>query len=197
MGAQQYDLCSGVRGLGNLPGNKLQLWHRLPHHRWNHRYHLAFQCGHGFSNSQWAELDLSASAYVNSVTITWGTPYAISFQIQYWPTTNWPPPLSDNSSNKWVTIGTYAGSGGTQGVVFTGVTAQYFRILMTASSGGVTGAYSIAEAVLYNSGIQVSVNGPGTNPVTQTQVEVSSTDPASYMNYTTNPPGSTRISSPS
>ena len=148
-----------------------------------------------FPNSQWAELDLSASAYVNAVTITWGTPYATSFQIQYWPSAGWPPPLSDNTSNKWVTIGTFGGAGGTQGVVFPGVTAQYFRILMTASSAGVSGAYAVAEATLYNSGTQVSVNGSGTNPVTQTQVEVSGTDPASYMNYTTNPPGSTDFES--
>ncbi len=134
-----------------------------------------------FSNQQWAELDLSGPALVNAVTIVWGTPYAASFQIQYWPTNGYPP-LDDNSSNKWNTISTVAGTGGTQGVVFTGVTAQYFRVLMTASSAGAGGAYAIAEVTLYDGGTQVSVNNPSAN--VQTQVEVSSMDPASTQSTT-------------
>ncbi|HJT23552.1 MAG TPA: hypothetical protein VJ873_03195, partial [bacterium] len=149
-------------------------------------------------NGQWAELNLSANATVNSVTIVWGAPYATSFQFQYWPTNGWPPPLSDNSSNKWkpVTVAgstTITGTSGTQGVTFAAVNAQYFRILLTASSAGVSGAYSIAEATLYNSGTQVSVNQ--NNSTNQTQVEVSSTDPSGTLNYTTNPPGSTDFGS--
>ncbi len=132
-----------------------------------------------FPNQQWAELDLSASALVNAITIVWGTPYATSFQVQYWPSTGWPPPLTDNSSNKWIatSAGTVTGTGGTQGVAFTGVTAQYFRILLTASSAGAGGAYAIAEAKLYDGATQISVNNPSGS--VQTQVEVSSMDPAS------------------
>ncbi len=146
-----------------------------------------------FPNSQWAELDLTATALVNAVTIVWGTPYATSFQIQRWPSSGWPPPLSDNSSNKWITVGTYAGTGGTQGVTFTSASAQYWRVLMTASSAGVSGAYSIGEVTLYNGATKVSSNT--TTPSAQTQVEVSSTDPASSKNYTTAPPGSTDFAS--
>ena len=152
-----------------------------------------------FPNSQWAELDLTATALVNAVTIVWGNaatvtlPYATSFQIQRWPSTGWPPPLNDNSSNKWITVGTFAGTGGTQGVTFSSVTAQYWRVLMTASSAGVSGAYSIAEVRLYNGATTVSSNS-ATSSV-QTQVEVSSTDPSSSKNYTTNPPYSTDFDS--
>ena len=137
-----------------------------------------------FPNQQWAELNLTTAAYVNAVTLAWGTPYATSFQVQYWPSSGWPPPLSDNSSNQWITTsaGTITGAGGTQGVVFTGVTAQYFRVFMTASSAGAGGAYSIAEAKLYNGGTQVSVDNAAST--VQTQVEVSSTDPASSQSTT-------------
>ncbi len=134
-----------------------------------------------FPNQQWAELDLSGPAFVSAVTITWGTPYASAFQIQYWPI-NGDYPLDDNSSNQWITISTVTGTGGTQGVNFTGVTAQFFRVLMTASSAGAGGAYAIAEATLYGAGTQVSVNNSsGSN---QTQVEVSSMDPASTQSTT-------------
>jgi hypothetical protein len=138
-----------------------------------------------FPNGQWAQLDLTATALVNAVTIVWGTPYATSFQIQRWPSAGWPPPLSDNSSNKWITVGTFTGTGGTQGVTFASASAQYWRVLMTVSSAS---AYSIAEVTLYNGAAKVSSNTATSS--TQTQVEVSSTDPASTKNYTTGPPGS-------
>ncbi len=136
-----------------------------------------------FPNSQWAELDLSSSMTVNAVTIVWGNavsatlPYAVSFQVQSWPTTVGGPPLYNNSPNKWVTVGNFTGTGGTQGVTFPGVMAQYWRILMTASSAGVSGAYSIAEVKLYNGASQVSSNSAAAT--VQTQAEVSSTDSAS------------------
>src|SRR5581483_4777663 len=76
-----------------------------------------------FPNGQWAELDLSATALVNAITIVWGTPYATSFKIQYWPSAGWPPPLSDSSSGKWITISVVSvrRSSGPQGISFTGV----------------------------------------------------------------------------
>ena len=147
-----------------------------------------------FSNHQWAELDLSSSAPVNAITIAWGTPYATSFQVQYWPYTGYPPPYSSGrAESTWITAGTFSGSGGTQGFGFPAATAQYWRILMTASSAGAGGAYAIAEATLYNGSTQVSVNNAAST--VQTQAEVSSTDPANSPNYTTSPPGSTDFGS--
>ncbi len=148
-----------------------------------------------FPDKQWVEFDLPSSSTVNSVTLVWGTPYAASFKVQYWALTGWPPPYQSSPESNWITTssGTVAGSGGTQGITFTGVAAQYFRVLMTASSAGVSGAYALAEARLYNGASQVSVNNPSST--VQTQVEVSSTDPAGTLQYTTNPPGSTDFES--
>ena len=147
-----------------------------------------------FPNHQWVQLDLSSTATANALTIVWGTPFAATFQVQAWPFTGWPPPLqSGYSETNWNTVGTYSGTGGTQGVTFPGTTAQYWRILMTASSAGVSGAYAVAEATLYNGATQVTANNAAST--VQTQAEVSTTDPASTLLYTTNPPGSTDFES--
>ena len=147
-----------------------------------------------FPNHQWVQLDLASSSTANALTLVWGTPYAASFQVQTWPFTNWPPPLqSGYSEANWNTVGTFSGTGGTQGVTFAGATAQYWRILMTSSSAGVSGAYAIREATLYNGASQVTVNNAAST--IQTQAEVSTTDPASTLLYVTNPPGSTDFES--
>ena len=149
-----------------------------------------------FPNHQWVILDLGGGTNFNAVSIVWGSPYATSFQVQYWPSTGWPPPLSDNSSNNWITTssGTVAGTSGTQVVNFTTVTGEeYVQILMTASSAGAGGAYSIDEVYILNGGTVVSNNTSTAS--NQTQVQVSSTDPASSLSYTTNPPGSTDFAS--
>jgi hypothetical protein len=154
-----------------------------------------------FPNHQWAELDLPSAATVNAVTLVWGNavssayPYPVSFVIQYTYNTGYPPPYQSSPESLWVntTAATITGTGGTQGVTFPAVSSQYFRILMTASSAGAGGGYSIAEATLYNGGTQVSVNNAAST--VQTQVEVSSTDPASSLNYYTSPPGSTDFES--
>jgi hypothetical protein len=148
-----------------------------------------------FPNNQWVILDLGAGKTFSGVSIVWGTPYATTFQVQYWPTTGWPPPLSDNSSNKWITTsaGTVTSTGGTQTVNFTALSAEYVQLHLTASSAGAGGAYSIKQVYVLDGASVVSNNT--SNATSQTQVEVSSTDPASSLNYTTNPPGSTDFES--
>ena len=148
-----------------------------------------------FPNNQWVILDLGGATAFNSVSIVWGTPYAATFQVQYWPTTGWPPPLNDNSSNKWITtsVGTVTGTGGTQTVNFTAVSAEYVQILLTSSSAGAGGAYSIDEAYVLNGASVVSNNT--SSATSQTQVQVSSTDPASSLYYTASPPGFTDFGS--
>src|ERR1700722_13405966 len=154
-----------------------------------------------FPNHQWAELDLTGNSsgnvtQVNAVTIVWGTPYAASFQIQTWSGPNYyPPPYMRSPESSWTTTsaGTVSGTGGTQGVTFTAVGAEYVRLLMTASSAGVSGAYAVNEFSVYNGANQVSQNTAVST--SQTNVVVSSTDPASSYNYTTNPPSSTDFES--
>jgi hypothetical protein len=139
-----------------------------------------------FPNHQWVELDLTSSQSINGVTIIWGTPYATQFVVQYWNQTGWPPPYQSSYQNgastgltesNWLNATTtLAGNGGTQGITFNTVSAQYIRVLMTFSSAGAGGAYAMREIYLYNGTAQLTANTP--NSSNQTTVEVSSTDPA-------------------
>jgi hypothetical protein len=144
-------------------------------------------------NNQWAELDFAGTKVVNAVTIVWGNavssvyPYPVSFVIQYANVVDYPPPYLRSPESVWSNTSsqTIVGTGGTQGVAFTAVSSQYFRILMTASSAGAGGAYSIAEVRLYNGTTQVTTNN--TTSSSQTAVAVSSTDPASSRSGTWTP----------
>ena len=159
-----------------------------------------------FPNHQYVILDLTGTGNttdnVNAVTIVWGTPYATSFQVQWFPGNAWNSPTNTSpESSAWTTTsaGTVTGTGGTQGVTFTQVSTRYIRILMTAASGNVTAnlgsvtitgpAYAIAEVTVYNGATSVSNNT--SNATSQTVAQVSSTDPASNYNYTTDSPNST------
>jgi hypothetical protein len=124
-----------------------------------------------FPNAQWVYIDTGGAA-VNQVQIQWGSPYAVSFKVQYWNGPSWPYPWKA-TSNLWVdtSAGTVAGTGGQQTVNFNSVTHDYIRILMTASSAGAGGAYSVAEVNLFNGATKIT---PGSTGAT-----VSSTVPAS------------------
>ena len=99
--------------------------------------------------------------------------------------------------SQWATIGTYASTGGTQGVTFSTLNMEHLRILMTASSTGAGGNYSIAEVTVYGPGGLVSSNTVTTtnNSPNQTWCVVSSTDPASSLYQPTNPPNYTDFES--
>jgi hypothetical protein len=157
-----------------------------------------------FPNHQWVYIDLGATNItVSAVTIAWGNPHASSFVVQYYNGNN--QPNSSPSESIWnnTSASTVTGAGGIQGVVFNPVAARYLRILMTAASGSVTAnlgsvtvmgpAYAIAEIHAYNGNTLVSSNAGSST--SQSQGVVSSTDPASSLNYTTGPPGSTDFES--
>jgi hypothetical protein len=106
-----------------------------------------------FPNHQWAQIDLTGAAStvnVTGVSIIWSTPYATSFEVQYWTGTDNVVPYQANDEADWVdfTGGNITGStGGTTTITFTTAeSTRYIRILLTASSAGAGGAYSIAEA---------------------------------------------------
>src|SRR5205807_1478607 len=99
--------------------------------------------------------------------ILWGNPYAASFKIQTWPSANGATPYSA-TSNPWVdtSAGIQSGvTGSTQSVAFTTVNTRYVRVLMTASSAGAGGVYSIAEMNVTNgsgaliTGLNTTSNG--------------------------------------
>jgi hypothetical protein len=131
-----------------------------------------------FPEAQWVYVDLGAAASVNSIQIVWGMPYATSFQIQTWSSlSTWPAPYQA-SGGTWqsTSAGIVTGTGGTQAVPFDPVSARFFRVLLTASSAGPGGAYSIAEITAYNGATQVTTN---VATMSQSPTTASSTDPAS------------------
>jgi alpha-L-arabinofuranosidase len=131
-----------------------------------------------FPTSQWLYVDLGGVKPVDSLQIVWGTPYAASFEVQTWSgTAAWPPPYQA-VGNAWqaTSAGVQTGAAGTQTVTFTPVSTQFVRILMTSSSAGPGGAYSIAEVTAYSGTTQLSTNTASTS---QSATTASSTDPAS------------------
>jgi hypothetical protein len=132
-------------------------------------------------NAQWVYVDLGSSRSANSMTITWATPYATQFHVQYWTgSSSYPTPYM-YSSSLWAdtSSGTLSGSGGVQTVSFSAVTSEWFRVLCTASSVS-PAQYSIAEITLSSGGTQLTKNvATITNGVAdQSQAVASSTDPA-------------------
>jgi hypothetical protein len=74
-----------------------------------------------FSNPQWLQVDLGATATVNRVAINWENAYATAFQIQ----------VSANAST-WTTIySTTTGTGGNQSLTVSG-SGRYVRLYATA-----------------------------------------------------------------
>ncbi len=132
-----------------------------------------------FADQQWVYVDLGRSASVDSIAIDWGTPYAATFRVQSWPTAADYPPPYQGLSTSWQTIsggGDVAGVPGTQTVSFPPAQARYVRVLMTASSAGAGGAYSVAELRVFAGGAQVTSNVAST---AQSPTTASTTDPAS------------------
>ena len=142
-----------------------------------------------FPNAQWVYVDLGSPKSANAVSLIWNFPYATSFKVQYWNgPLGYPPPYAV-ASNAWVdtSAGTTGGIVGTPQVVsFFGVTSQYFRILMTASSNIGPAQYSMSELYVLNGSTLLTVNTKTAtypNPPDQSNTTASSTDPAATVNY--------------
>jgi hypothetical protein len=89
-----------------------------------------------FSDPQWLEVDLGASASISQVVLNWETAYAKSFQIQT---------SADNTN--WTTIySTTSGTGGVQTLNITG-TGRYVRMYGTARATPY--GYSLWEFQVY------------------------------------------------
>jgi len=132
-----------------------------------------------FPNNQWVTLSLNTQQSVDSVQVTWGTasnasfPYATQFTVQYWNPSNSQQWLVYSApTNGWVntTAANWSGNGGSQTVTFTAVTTGFLRVLMTQSSAGAGGAYSVAELHPFSGGTAAPlsswdpVNGSSMNP---------------------------------
>jgi hypothetical protein len=114
-----------------------------------------------FSDPQWLQVDLGATASVSQVVLQWETAYATAFQIQ----------VSADAAN-WTSIySTTTGTGGTQTLSITG-TGRYVRMLGTAR--GTQWGYSLWEFQVFGTGPTPSPTGsPG-----------SGTPPASFWGNT-------------
>ena len=95
-----------------------------------------------FSDPQWLQVDLGATASITSVTLQWEAAYATAFQIQ-----------TSSDGTNWTTIySTTTGTGGTQTLNVTG-TGRYVRMYGTARATqygvlalGIPGLRSLAAA---------------------------------------------------
>ena len=114
-----------------------------------------------FPKAQWVYVDLKNKRMPDKIVITWGDktnkeyPYAKKFSVQYWDTKEprqWMP--YGAPSNAWLdtTAKNLTSTGGTQEISFEPVEAQYVRILMTESSAGRNGTYSVASFKVYEEG---------------------------------------------
>ncbi|BBA95862.1 putative secreted protein [Actinacidiphila reveromycinica] len=110
-----------------------------------------------FSDPQWLEVDLGATATVSSVTLNWETAYATAFKIQ----------LSSDGSTWTDAYSTTTGTGGTQTVSVNG-SGRYVRMYGTARSTGY--GYSLWEFQVYGTagsgGSGGTTGGGGTGPIT-------------------------------
>src|SRR6185312_8266953 len=85
-----------------------------------------------FSDPQWLQVDLGATATISQVVLTWEAAYATAFQLQ----------VSDNASD-WRTIyDTTTATGGTQTLAVSG-SGRYVRMFGTRRVGGY--GYSLWE----------------------------------------------------
>ena len=89
-----------------------------------------------FSDPQWLQVDLGASASISQVVLHWETAYATAFQIQ-----------TSNDGTTWTTIySTTTGTGGIQTLNVTG-TGRYVRMYGTARATQY--GYSLWEFQVY------------------------------------------------
>lgn len=91
-----------------------------------------------FSSPQWIKVDLGANRLVDTAILRWETAYAKSYGIYYWTGSYW-------ANLYW----TSRGSGGTNMIRFSPITARYF--MMYATERGTRWGVSLWEFGLYNS----------------------------------------------
>ena len=121
-----------------------------------------------FSDPQWLEVDLGASAQISSVTLDWETAYATGFQIQ-----------TSNDNATWTTIySTTTGTGGDQTLSLTGA-GRYVRMYGTARATQY--GYSLWEFQVYGtlSAATCSTTDAALNQPTTASSEQSASFPAS------------------
>jgi hypothetical protein len=141
-----------------------------------------------FSDPQWLEVDLGATATINQVVLQWEAAYASAFQVQVSPDgTNWTSIYS-----------TTTGTGGTQTLAVTG-TGRYIRMYGTARATAY--GYSLWEFQVYGS-TGTGSSGCGTTnaalnqPATASSTENSGTPASAAVDGSTTTRWSSAFSDP-
>src|SRR5690349_9149751 len=105
-----------------------------------------------FSDPQWLQVDLGATATIDTVKLVWETAYATGFQVQ-----------TSADGNTWTTIySTTTGTGGTQTLTVTG-SGRYVRMYGTTRATG--WGYSLWEFQVYGS--TGSTQPPSGTPISE------------------------------
>ncbi len=140
-----------------------------------------------FSDPQWIQVDLGATASISQITLVWETAYARAFQIQ----------AADAAGGPWNTLySTTTGSGGTQTLTVNG-SGQFVRMYGTARGTG--WGYSLWEFQVYG-----TTGGPPTGgdvisrymPVKASSWENGGMAPAAALDGRTNTRWSSLFSDP-
>jgi hypothetical protein len=108
-----------------------------------------------FSDPQWLQVDLGATATISQVVLTWEAAYATAFQLQ----------VSDNASDWRTVYDTTTATGGTQTLAVSGA-GRYVRVFGTRRVGGY--GYSLWEFQVWGTG-GGTPPGPGAVRVTGSQ----------------------------
>jgi hypothetical protein len=107
-----------------------------------------------FSDPQWLQVDLGATATISSVVLQWETAYGKAYQIQTSP-----------DGTTWTNIySTTTGAGGTETLTVTG-SGRYVRMYGTARPGGY--GYSLFEFKVYGAFGTTTPGGCGTTNAAQ------------------------------
>jgi hypothetical protein len=141
-----------------------------------------------FSDPQWVQVDLGATATVDQVVLTWEAAYATAFQIQ----------VSTNGSTWTSVYSTTTGTGGTQTLSVTG-SGRYLRMYGTARAAPY--GYSLWEFAVYGA-VGGATPGCGTanaaqgRPATASSVENAGTPASAAVDGDTGTRWSSQFSDP-
>jgi hypothetical protein len=155
---------------------------------WKSNPYLDSRYTHAPARPQWLIAELDEARPIDAARLTWATPYAVDYAVQYWTGhDDWDP------DGRWVTFPNGAVSGAAGGAVTlklaeAPIRTTMIRVLMSRSSGtapaGSTDVrdglgYALAEVgfgTLDGDGFHDAIR-TGRSSTTQTVMHVSSTDP--------------------
>ncbi|HEX3580105.1 MAG TPA: discoidin domain-containing protein, partial [Thermoanaerobaculia bacterium] len=150
------------------------------------------------TSPQWLFADLGATQSVDAMTISWSTPYAADYDIEFWTGDD---AVNNPRGGTWKTLAAVRGAnGGTVTTPFPSTSARYIRVLMTHSCCAATGdwrdraGFAVDEIAIERGNVDLVRHGKSNK--TQTVIWVSSNDPwhrASDIDLDMEQPGLDRV----